>query len=131
MDIEVNGVPAPFRMKLGDSGEAFFVKEIEFEDELDDDNLATSPLPGSPRQGVFDNQLPAGSVIIEEVPNIPTNEVVISIEDDEKEGPVVALQGSASMSNLEGAGKGDDLKGRKRRKKRRKNQVGTNEHNGI
>lgn len=46
VDIEVNGEPVDIHMKLGESGEAFFVEEI-----ADDDyeqlpiNLATSPIP--------------------------------------------------------------------------------------
>lgn len=46
MDIEVNGEPVNIHMKLGESGEAFFVQECEDNDlnELPA-NLATSPLP--------------------------------------------------------------------------------------
>lgn len=46
VDIEVNGEPVDIHMKLGESGEAFFVEEC-----ADDDyeklpiNLATSPIP--------------------------------------------------------------------------------------
>lgn len=121
VDIEVNGVSAPIRMKLGDSGEAFFV-EVDFD--LDDENLATSPLPGSPRQLGFDSHLPE-SVIEEVDPSNGDNEVVIAIEDEEKdESSIHGIHSSASTPNLlETAGKSDDLKGRKRRKKRRRNQV--------
>ncbi|OXA56816.1 Phosphatidate phosphatase LPIN3 [Folsomia candida] len=120
VDIEVNGVSAPIRMKLGDSGEAFFV-EVDFD--LDDENLATSPLPGSPRQLGFDSHLPE-SVIEEVDPSNGDNEVVIAIEDEEKdESSIHGIHSSASTPNLlETAGKSDDLKGRKRRKKRRRNQ---------
>lgn len=46
MDIEVNGEPVDIHMKLGDSGEAFFVEEIAEDDETQvPDNLATSPIP--------------------------------------------------------------------------------------
>lgn len=46
MDIEVNGEPVEIHMKLGDSGEAFFVEEIAEDDETQvPDNLATSPIP--------------------------------------------------------------------------------------
>lgn len=46
MDIEVNGEAVNIHMKLGESGEAFFVQECEDAD-LDElpANLATSPLP--------------------------------------------------------------------------------------
>lgn len=117
VDIEVNGIPAPFRMKLGDSGEAFFVQEVDLEDELDDENLATSPLPGSPRQLDFSNQLPE-TVLEEELPI--ANEVSISIEDEDESNGV---SGTGSIINLESLARADDPKSRKRRKKRRKNQV--------
>lgn len=46
VDIEVNGEPVNIHMKLGESGEAFFVQECR-ENDLDElpENLATSPLP--------------------------------------------------------------------------------------
>lgn len=48
MDIEVNGEPVDIHMKLGDSGEAFFVEEIAEDDATTvPDNLATSPIPTS------------------------------------------------------------------------------------
>nr|ADX64767.1 GH21970p [Drosophila melanogaster] len=48
VDIEINGVPVDIQMKLGDSGEAFFVEEcLEDEDEELPANLATSPIPNS------------------------------------------------------------------------------------
>lgn len=48
VDIEVNGEPVDIHMKLGDSGEAFFVEECA-EDDLEQlpANMATSPLPTS------------------------------------------------------------------------------------
>lgn len=46
VDIEVNGEPVNIHMKLGESGEAFFVQECP-ETDADElpENLATSPLP--------------------------------------------------------------------------------------
>lgn len=46
VDIEVNGEPVNIHMKLGESGEAFFVQECP-ENDADElpENLATSPLP--------------------------------------------------------------------------------------
>ncbi|KAI1901395.1 hypothetical protein AGOR_G00034000 [Albula goreensis] len=44
IDIEVNGVPVDLHMKLGDSGEAFFVQETE-EEKIVPAFLATSPIP--------------------------------------------------------------------------------------
>ncbi|XP_055689858.1 phosphatidate phosphatase LPIN2 isoform X1 [Lutzomyia longipalpis] len=48
VDIEVNGEPIDIHMKLGESGEAFFVEECP-EDDLEElpSNLATSPIPSS------------------------------------------------------------------------------------
>lgn len=46
VDIEINGEPIDLHMKLGEAGEAFFVQEIESEEEQDvPEYLATSPLP--------------------------------------------------------------------------------------
>ncbi|GFO22728.1 phosphatidate phosphatase lpin2 [Plakobranchus ocellatus] len=48
VDIEINGEPIDLHMKLGEAGEAFFVQEIESEEEEDvPAYLATSPLPDS------------------------------------------------------------------------------------
>lgn len=48
VDIEVNGEPVDIHMKLGESGEAFFVEECAEDDlELLPANMATSPLPTS------------------------------------------------------------------------------------
>ncbi|XP_055837430.1 phosphatidate phosphatase LPIN3 isoform X3 [Episyrphus balteatus] len=46
VDIEINGEPVDIHMKLGESGEAFFVEECA-EDDVEElpDNLATSPIP--------------------------------------------------------------------------------------
>ncbi|XP_054266582.1 phosphatidate phosphatase LPIN3 isoform X2 [Macrosteles quadrilineatus] len=53
VDIEINGEPVDIHMKLGESGEAFFVEEVSA-DELGDDSipphLACSPIP---REGSF------------------------------------------------------------------------------
>lgn len=49
VDIEVNGEPVDIHMKLGESGEAFFVEEYysEEEEETLAANLATSPILGN------------------------------------------------------------------------------------
>ncbi|XP_056620098.1 phosphatidate phosphatase LPIN1 isoform X2 [Triplophysa dalaica] len=44
VDIEINGEPVNLHMKLGDNGEAFFVKEME-DDQVVPFYLATSPIP--------------------------------------------------------------------------------------
>uniref|UniRef100_A0A667X1W1 phosphatidate phosphatase n=1 Tax=Myripristis murdjan TaxID=586833 RepID=A0A667X1W1_9TELE len=45
IDIEVNGEPVDLHMKLGDSGEAFFVQETEQQNQIVPAHLATSPIP--------------------------------------------------------------------------------------
>ncbi|KAK6960528.1 phosphatidate phosphatase LPIN3 [Biomphalaria glabrata] len=47
VDIEVNGEPTDIQMKLGEAGEAFFVHEVESEEEDIPAYLATSPLVSS------------------------------------------------------------------------------------
>lgn len=47
MDIEINGEAIDIHMKLGESGEAFFVEECTEGDLNDVPNLATSPIPMS------------------------------------------------------------------------------------
>ncbi|KAJ8322304.1 hypothetical protein KUTeg_000775 [Tegillarca granosa] len=47
VDIEINGEPVDLQMKLGDSGEAFFVTELEEPAEDIPAYLATSPIPSS------------------------------------------------------------------------------------
>lgn len=134
VDIEINGETVPLRMKLGDSGEAFFVQEIESEDELFDENLATSPLPGSPRMSSEGS--PAGSKKGDsdesegegppEVKGLTgSKDVAITIvEDDGLSGNIpqsIAVSTSIATASKEIRGEGSDMKGRKRRKKRRKN----------
>lgn len=47
VDIEINGEPVDIHMKLGESGEAFFVEECP-EGDLDlPHHMATSPIPSS------------------------------------------------------------------------------------
>ncbi|KAK6619576.1 hypothetical protein RUM43_012333 [Polyplax serrata] len=49
VDIEINGEPLNIHMKLGDSGEAFFVEEVYPNEEGDEEvippHLACSPIP--------------------------------------------------------------------------------------
>lgn len=48
VDIEVNGEPVDIHMKLGESGEAFFVEEVSEEDlGVLPEHMATSPIPTS------------------------------------------------------------------------------------
>ncbi|XP_073344489.1 phosphatidate phosphatase LPIN2-like [Pagrus major] len=45
IDIEINGEPVELHMKLGDNGEAFFVRETEQHNEKVPAHLVTSPIP--------------------------------------------------------------------------------------
>ncbi|XP_043960663.1 phosphatidate phosphatase LPIN2-like [Gambusia affinis] len=45
IDIEINGEPVELHMKLGDNGEAFFVQEAEWSNEIIPAHLVTSPIP--------------------------------------------------------------------------------------
>lgn len=54
VDIEVNGEPVDIHMKLGESGEAFFVEECLPDDEEVPAHMATSPIPSSSFIANFD-----------------------------------------------------------------------------
>ncbi|CAG9859057.1 unnamed protein product [Phyllotreta striolata] len=56
VDIEINGEPQEIHMKLGESGEAFFVEEIEEDDDEIPEHLATSPIPVSEFESIFKSQ---------------------------------------------------------------------------
>lgn len=57
VDIEVNGEPVNIHMKLGESGEAFFVQEY-LENDFDElpANLTTSPLPTDEFTAQYDDR---------------------------------------------------------------------------
>lgn len=62
VDIEINGEPVDLHMKLGDSGEAFFVQELESDEENVPSRLCTSPLPWGGLSGFpSDSQLGTAS----------------------------------------------------------------------
>ncbi|KAG8513410.1 Phosphatidate phosphatase LPIN3 [Galemys pyrenaicus] len=62
VDIEINGEPADLHMKLGDSGEAFFVQELENDEEHVPPRLCTSPIPWGGLSGFpSDSQLGTAS----------------------------------------------------------------------
>ncbi|KAM9861358.1 phosphatidate phosphatase LPIN1 [Aulostomus maculatus] len=60
VDIEINGEPVSLHMKLGENGEAFFVKEAENTQELVPSYLATSPIMSTGAE-LMDSQLGRGS----------------------------------------------------------------------
>ncbi|XP_012310426.2 phosphatidate phosphatase LPIN3 isoform X1 [Aotus nancymaae] len=62
VDIEINGEPVDLHMKLGDSGEAFFVQELESDEEHVPARLCTSPIPWGGLSGFpSDSQLGTAS----------------------------------------------------------------------
>ncbi|KAM5304104.1 phosphatidate phosphatase LPIN3 isoform 3-T4 [Glossophaga mutica] len=62
VDIEINGEPVDLHMKLGDSGEAFFVQELESDEEQVPPRLCTSPIPWGGLSGFpSDSQLGTAS----------------------------------------------------------------------
>ncbi|KAF4023641.1 hypothetical protein G4228_015580 [Cervus hanglu yarkandensis] len=60
VDIEINGEPVDLHMKLGDSGEAFFVQELESDEEDVPPRLCTSPIPWGGLAG-FPSDSPLGT----------------------------------------------------------------------
>lgn len=62
VDIEINGEPVDLHMKLGDSGEAFFVQELDSDEEAVPPRLCTSPIPWGGLSGFpSDSQLGTAS----------------------------------------------------------------------
>ncbi|XP_053689451.1 phosphatidate phosphatase LPIN3 [Sabethes cyaneus] len=57
VDIEVNGEPVDIHMKLGESGEAFFVEECPEEDGDVPAHMATSPIPSSSFDANFESSI--------------------------------------------------------------------------
>ncbi|XP_061601164.1 phosphatidate phosphatase LPIN1 [Cololabis saira] len=96
VDIEINGEPVNLQMKLGENGEAFFVKETENHLEVVPSYLATSPIL-SPGQDLMASELSRGSSRHHD--NIPS--------------------GSLPVQNL-GPNHGDGGSTKKRRKRRKK-----------
>uniref|UniRef100_A0A8C5K5D5 phosphatidate phosphatase n=1 Tax=Jaculus jaculus TaxID=51337 RepID=A0A8C5K5D5_JACJA len=62
VDIEINGEPVDLHMKLGDSGEAFFVQELDSDEEDVPPRLCTSPIPWGGLSGLpSDSQIGTAS----------------------------------------------------------------------
>lgn len=57
VDIEINGEPQGIHMKLGESGEAFFVEPTVAESEEIPEHLATSPIPMSHLKEIYEKQV--------------------------------------------------------------------------
>ncbi|XP_072558592.1 phosphatidate phosphatase LPIN1 isoform X1 [Paramormyrops kingsleyae] len=97
VDIEINGEPVDLHMKLGENGEAFFVKETENDQEIVPAYLATSPIL-SDGAALMGAQLGKG----------------LARHSDPAAGPPIQALGP-----LQSAGE------KKRRKRRRKSKVGS------
>ncbi|KAL2098573.1 hypothetical protein ACEWY4_005053 [Coilia grayii] len=102
VDIEINGEPVTLHMKLGENGEAFFVKETETNEEMVPAYLATSPIM-SEGSALMEAQLGKGGASSRHADSAPG-------------GPPVQTLGAAQSP-------GDGSGQKKRRKRRRKSQV--------
>jgi len=127
VDIEINGVPAPVRMKLGETGEAFFVEEIDSEEDLDDGYLATSPLPSSPRYLGSDDIMASHISQMQPDDNLSSDEkfktdVSIQVTEEQRSSENATAEDEDVAENVSNVIK-EDLKGKKKRRRRRKNQV--------
>lgn len=86
VDIEVNGEPVDIHMKLGESGEAFFVEECLEDDDEVPAHMATSPIPSSSFNANFDNTVTTvGKVDQDAMPRPRRNSIDFSQENSEVE----------------------------------------------
>ncbi|KAJ8957636.1 hypothetical protein NQ318_017525 [Aromia moschata] len=74
VDIEINGEPQEIHMKLGESGEAFFVEELEDDENEIPEHLATSPIPVSEFENIFKTQGRRLSFQLEDMPKLENQE---------------------------------------------------------
>uniref|UniRef100_A0A182JNY5 phosphatidate phosphatase n=1 Tax=Anopheles christyi TaxID=43041 RepID=A0A182JNY5_9DIPT len=63
VDIEVNGEPVDLQMKLGESGEAFFVEECAEDDIEVPAHMATSPIPSHSYLSNYEESVGEGAVL--------------------------------------------------------------------
>ncbi|KAJ4947661.1 hypothetical protein JOQ06_009694 [Pogonophryne albipinna] len=110
VDIEINGEPVSLHMKLGENGEAFFVKETENTMEIVPSYLATSPIVSTGAElmesqlgrGTFRHHdtIPCGSLPVQSLGMLQKDQDMFTIDlssDEEREGdsrPVYGDQGS-------------------------------------
>uniref|UniRef100_A0A4W4E9W0 phosphatidate phosphatase n=1 Tax=Electrophorus electricus TaxID=8005 RepID=A0A4W4E9W0_ELEEL len=104
VDIEINGEPVDLHMKLGENGEAFFVKETESNMEMVPFYLVTSPIMNE------------GSVLMESQIGKGASRLAESVT-----GPSIQSMGPSQTS-------GDNSVTKKRRKRRRKSKVDNAKH---
>ncbi|XP_044866646.1 phosphatidate phosphatase LPIN1 isoform X2 [Mauremys mutica] len=104
VDIEINGEPVDLHMKLGDNGEAFFVQEMDNDQEVIPYHLATSPIL-SEGAALMESQLKRN--LMDRVRNLESTG-----------SSQVSIPGLASQSAIESSSICVSVK--KRRKRRRK-----------
>uniref|UniRef100_A0A452GSP8 phosphatidate phosphatase n=1 Tax=Gopherus agassizii TaxID=38772 RepID=A0A452GSP8_9SAUR len=104
VDIEINGEPVDLHMKLGDNGEAFFVQEMDNDQEVIPYHLVTSPIL-SEGAALMESQLKRN--LMDRVRNL-----------DSTGSSQVSIPGLASQSAIESSSICVSVK--KRRKRRRK-----------
>lgn len=87
VDIEINGDPVDIHMKLGESGEAFFVEECLEEDGEVPAHMATSPIPTSSFDANYENSIVTVSKNIEDenMPRPRRNSIDLSKENTESD----------------------------------------------
>eukprot|EP00071_Canis_lupus_P031278 XP_022264835.1 phosphatidate phosphatase LPIN3 isoform X6 [Canis lupus familiaris] len=101
VDMEINGEPVDLHMKLGDSGEAFFVQELESDDEHVPPRLCTSPIPCGALSGFpSDSQRSTASepeALPEEVPSTGRKKKLRRRKPRRKEDTVAANSSSEEL----------------------------------
>lgn len=87
VDIEINGEPVDIHMKLGESGEAFFVEECLEEDGEVPAHMATSPIPTSSFSANYENSIVtvAKNSEDENLPRPRRNSIDLSKENSESD----------------------------------------------
>ncbi|XP_029725975.1 phosphatidate phosphatase LPIN3 isoform X1 [Aedes albopictus] len=87
VDIEINGEPVDIHMKLGESGEAFFVEECLEEDGEVPAHMATSPIPTSSFNANYENSIVTVTKQLEDenLPRPRRNSIDLSKENTESD----------------------------------------------
>eukprot|EP00092_Neocalanus_flemingeri_P020860 GFUD01022598.1.p1 GENE.GFUD01022598.1~~GFUD01022598.1.p1 ORF type:complete len:340 (+),score=103.77 GFUD01022598.1:125-1144(+) len=120
VDLEVNGEPVLIQMKLGDTGEAFFVEDVANSKDSWNVDLATSPIPDQA----------AGALFCQREAKIGTLKLKPTKLFEETEENKESLENVNLPKKLEESGKEDvevEIKSRKgklnKKKRKRRNQL--------
>jgi len=81
VDIEINGDPVDIWMKLDDTGAAFFVEDVDDEDDAPSADLATSPLPHKNKKNHY--FVEEGGTILPELSEASNETIEVEIEEEE------------------------------------------------